>query len=188
MFRACPQWYCQQQLTRKLVSRRWNKFYVMSLIPSTKSTSDSLRKGGKCMKLSWMYEIYGETKEQESEHYRRQMHWIAFPGRVTYSNRNFLTFQQMLQLPFSRWVNLGITVVPLRSFGSRQCAGQGLTGIFPHSAHCQKMASAAVPKTPRNLYLTMWPNPKRQSSAMNNGCKNLNIRNTENNLWKCKEG
>jgi len=48
-----------------------------------------------------MHEIYGETKEQEYEHYRRQMHWIAFPGRVIYSNQNFLTFQQMLQLPFS---------------------------------------------------------------------------------------
>jgi hypothetical protein len=69
-----------------------------------------------------MYEIYGETKEQESEHYRRQMYWIAFPSRVTYSNQNFLTFQQMLQLPFSGWVNLGIIVVPLCSFGSRQCA------------------------------------------------------------------
>jgi hypothetical protein len=70
-FRACPHWYCQQQLTSILVSCQWNKFYVMSLIPPNKSTSDSLWKGVKCMKLSWMYEIYGETKEQESEHYRR---------------------------------------------------------------------------------------------------------------------
>jgi hypothetical protein len=73
-----------------------------------------------------MYEIYGETKEQESEPYRRQMHWIAFPGRVTYSNQYFLTFQQMLQLPFSGCVNMGIIVVPFCNFGSRQCAGQGL--------------------------------------------------------------
>jgi hypothetical protein len=114
--------------------------------------------------------------------------WIAFLGRVTYSNQNFLTFQQMLQLPFSELVNLGITVVPLCSFGSRQCAGQGLTGILPHIAHYQKMASAAVPQIPRNLYWTRWPNPKRRSSAMNNGCKNLNIRNTENKHWKCKDG
>lgn len=179
---------CQQQLTSILASSQWNKFYVMSLTPPTQSTSDSLWKGGKCMKLSWMYEIYGEAKEQESEHYRRQMHWIAFPGRVTYSNRNFLTFQQMLQLPFSGWVNLGITVVPLCSVGSRQCAGWGMSGIFPQNAQCQKMASAAVPQTPKNLYWTMWPNTKRQSSAMNNGCRNLNIWNTENNCWRCKEG
>jgi len=99
-----------------------------------------------------MYEIYEETKEQESEYYRRQMHWIAFPGRVTYSNQHFLTFQQMLQLPFLGWVNLGIIVVPLCSVGSRQCAGWGLGGIFPQNAHCQKMASAAVPQAPRNLY------------------------------------
>jgi len=82
----------------------------------------------------------------------------------------------------------GLCVVPLCSFDSRQCAGRGLTGIIPHNAQCHKMASAAIPQTPRHLYWTMWPNPKRQSSAMNNGHKNLNIRNTENHHWKCREG
>jgi hypothetical protein len=160
----------------------------MSLISPAHATSDSLWIRDKCKKLSRIYEICGKTKEQETKHYRGQMHWIAFPGRVTYSNQNCLTLQQMLQLPFSGWVNLGNFVVPLCSFGSRQCAGRWLTGIFPHHPHCQKMATAAIPRTPRNFYWTMWPNPKRQSSVMNNGWKNLKIRNIENNHWNCKDG
>lgn len=34
----------------------------------------------------------------------------------------------------------------------------------------------------------MWPNPKSQSSVMNNGCKNLNIRDKENNKRRARKG
>jgi len=78
-----------------------------------------------------MYEIYRETKERESEHYRRQMHWIAFPGNVTYSNQNFLTFQQMLQLPFSGWVNLGIMCGALMQFWQQTVCRTGTDWHHP---------------------------------------------------------
>lgn len=115
------------------------------------------------------------------------MHWIGFPGRVTYINQDFLIFQEILQLPHSGWVNLGITEGPSHSSGSRQCAGWRPTGIFPYNVHCHKTATAAFPKTLRNLHWTMWPNHKRQTSALNNSCKSLNIRNTKNNPLKVQE-
>jgi len=77
-------------------------------------------------------------QKNKSLNITEDMHWIAFPGRVTYSNQNFLTFQQMLQLPFSGWVNMGIIVVLLCIVGSRQCAGWGISGIFPKMLNARR--------------------------------------------------
>lgn len=55
---------------------------------------------------------------------KRLVRWIGFRGRAAYRDEECLAFRQVLQLPSSRWLNLGVTSGPLYRYGIWQCAGE----------------------------------------------------------------